>query len=393
VSNQQGQSGNKNINAGGDYVGGDKAGRDINKNRNIRISLSFLAIAAVALGGYVGIKTDWLQILAQTNSSNSSTATPSPQQSISTSTSVNQFDKVSFPKESCGDELPKTTNSYPVNLYPVFIKYTEINWNTIKSNYCKDALSTEREGNGEKVVQVASFTSKERAQEFKDFMVRKLGSGDIGKASVISKSPDPIQAEPSPPTSNTLGNQPGFQSVLVNCRNTPSAKFMDLEFSGCQLRYGQLVVPVKNYSADWYEVIMRDGSAGLVSPGMKDALPLNPKGYNAMFETNCMVAPNDPGCHSKPPLQESIQLKRHLGNPSRTVTVACNDSPRNVWGLTIKPRCNSNGSYIDIESEVQRSTELKLSNGNISMYNPSLGGSTGYVTSNSRTVAFTLTIR
>jgi hypothetical protein len=66
VSNQQGQSGNKNINAGGDYVGGDKAGRDINKNRNIRISLSFLAIAAVALGGYVGIKTNWLQILAQT---------------------------------------------------------------------------------------------------------------------------------------------------------------------------------------------------------------------------------------------------------------------------------------------------------------------------------------
>jgi hypothetical protein len=391
VSNHQWQSGNKNINAGSDYVGGDKAGRDINKNRNIRISLSFLAIAAVALGGYVGIKTNWLQILVQTNPSNSSTATPSPQQSISKSAPVNQFDKVSFPKESCGDELPKTTNSYPVSVYPVFIKYTEINWNTIKSNYCKDALLTEREGNGEKAVQVASFTSKERAQEFKDFMVRKLGSGDIGKASVISKSPDSIQAEPSPPTSNTIGNQPGFQSVLINCRNTPSAKkFMDLEFSGCQLIYGRLVVPVKNYSADWYEVIMRDGSAGLVSPGMEAALPLNPKGHSVMF---CIVAPNDPGCHSKTPLQESIQIKQHSGNPSRTVTVACNDSPRNVWGLTIKPHCNSKGSYIDIESEVQHSTELKLSNGNISMYNPSLGGSTGYVTSNSRTVTFTLTIR
>jgi hypothetical protein len=51
VSNQQGQGGKDNTNVGGDYIQGDKAGRDIDKSRKIRISLSFLAIAAFAVGG------------------------------------------------------------------------------------------------------------------------------------------------------------------------------------------------------------------------------------------------------------------------------------------------------------------------------------------------------
>lgn len=301
----------------------------------------------------------------------------------------NPFESVEFPQAACGDPLPLNKDQYPLSLYPVFISDSDENLNRVKTEFCQDAIRKRRESTGKQMIQVASFLSVERANQFKDFMISKFGSGEVGEASNIAEIPSSLAAR----AEEEERNQSGFQKVLINCRTSPSAQIMDLEFSGCQLRYGQLVAPLKNYSGSWYEVELQDGSAGLISPSMEDALPLNPEGYNAVFETNCMIAPNDSQCANKPPLQESVWVKQYPDNPSRRIEVACDDSPREIWGLKMTPRCNSGGIYIDIESGVQHPIELTLGNGNSNIYEPSLGGSTGYVTSDSRTVSFTLSVR
>ncbi|HBW57157.1 MAG TPA: hypothetical protein DEF27_04885 [Oscillatoriales bacterium UBA8482] len=77
-----------------------------------------------------------------------------------------------FPKNSCG------SSSSPNNCwYPVFIKYSDNNWNTVISNYCGDigqAQSPERARElGQ--IQVASFGDSNEAQGFANYMQGWVG--------------------------------------------------------------------------------------------------------------------------------------------------------------------------------------------------------------------------
>ncbi|MBD2078368.1 hypothetical protein [Leptolyngbya sp. FACHB-17] len=77
-------NGNKKVKIGkGNYIEGDSAGRDINKNKNFRFSLSFLAVAALAVGGVstIAVKTNWFQfnIQNQSNQTGKTTVAPSPE--------------------------------------------------------------------------------------------------------------------------------------------------------------------------------------------------------------------------------------------------------------------------------------------------------------------------
>ncbi|MGL5064715.1 MAG: hypothetical protein ACRC62_32430 [Microcoleus sp.] len=115
--------------------------------------------------------------------------TPKP---TTTATNLpNPFDSVSFPKASCGDEMPTDGTTGTVNLYPVFVDYSDSNLQTIKDNYCGDALQTIRKDSGEKAIQVASFTSAERANQFKEFLGTKLSSvnAQVGEPTVIAVKP------------------------------------------------------------------------------------------------------------------------------------------------------------------------------------------------------------
>jgi hypothetical protein len=115
--------------------------------------------------------------------------TPTP---IITSTkSANPFDSVSFPKASCGDEMPTNGTTDTVNLYPVFVDYSDSNLQTIKANYCGDALKITTKDQGKKAIQVGSFTSEERANQFKDFLARKLSNinADVGEPTVRAVKP------------------------------------------------------------------------------------------------------------------------------------------------------------------------------------------------------------
>jgi len=102
--------------------------------------------------------------------------------------SANPFDKVQFPKPVCGDSLPADPKAYPVKLYPVFVDYSESNLQTVKSKFCQDALPITREKTGKQGIQVGSFLTVDRANAFKDFMLKNIGSGEVSDDPTVIQS-------------------------------------------------------------------------------------------------------------------------------------------------------------------------------------------------------------
>ena len=59
--------------------------------------------------------------------------------------------------------------------------YSEANLQTVKSQFCGDAYLTVRKNLGIQAIQVASFTSFERAESFKQFINKKVGGAEVGE--------------------------------------------------------------------------------------------------------------------------------------------------------------------------------------------------------------------
>jgi hypothetical protein len=111
-------------------------------------------------------------------------ATASPDSPNSSSNS-NSFDSVKFPLAVCGDPLPSDPKLYPVNLYPVYIEYSNQNLAQVRSQFCQDALDVNREKNNKKSIQVASFVNPQRANNFKEFLKKKFGNAEVGEPTKI----------------------------------------------------------------------------------------------------------------------------------------------------------------------------------------------------------------
>jgi len=90
-----------------------------------------------------------------------------------------------FPKPVCGDSLPEDPKAYPVKLYPVFVDFSDANLSKMRSQFCQDAIENARAKVNKKSIQVGSFTDVNRANVFKDFMMKQFGSGEIGEPTVI----------------------------------------------------------------------------------------------------------------------------------------------------------------------------------------------------------------
>jgi hypothetical protein len=121
----------------------------------------------------------------------SSTSTNIP--TIPSQTSSTNFDQnrgaekaeMDFPRNTCGDELPTDASIYPVDVYPVYIPYSDSNLKKVKSSFCNDAFQIKREKTGGKSILVASFLSLEKAERFRLLMKNEFGGGEVGKPSRI----------------------------------------------------------------------------------------------------------------------------------------------------------------------------------------------------------------
>lgn len=99
----------------------------------------------------------------------------------------NSFDSESFPKPTCGDPAPTSSSDYPVSFYPVYISYSETNLNRVRTQFCADSIKTVRKTKNEVSIQVSSFTSMTKAEEFRVFMSSRFGSSEVGEPRVVQK--------------------------------------------------------------------------------------------------------------------------------------------------------------------------------------------------------------
>lgn len=112
-------------------------------------------------------------------------STPSPVQT-SVPETTNPYEKLSYPQPACGDPLPTDPRAYPVNLYPVFVAYSDASLQAIKTRFCADAIAKFREKKNIKSVQVGSFLSINKANLFRDFLIKNRFSGvEVGELTNI----------------------------------------------------------------------------------------------------------------------------------------------------------------------------------------------------------------
>jgi len=167
------------------------------KNPGVVFLIFFIGISVVAWIGHstLGIIADSINknIDRPTRTSseqNSPPVSPPPSNSIrepNTSTpSANPFELENFPKEVCGDPKPTNPQDYPVSFYPVFIDNSDTNLNRIHADFCKDARPAFREKMNKTSILVASFTSTQRAEEFRAFLATRFGNAEIGEPTVVN---------------------------------------------------------------------------------------------------------------------------------------------------------------------------------------------------------------
>jgi hypothetical protein len=134
----------------------------------------------------IGLLIAFLVACDQNPTNSKVQSTPQPQEvdrspETKTSQPTNPFDSVSFPQASCGDKLPKDAKADNFKFYPVFIDYSsKVNLEIVISNFCGDAIKKYRIDKGNESIQVTSFASEERANQFKQFLATKLGSAEVG---------------------------------------------------------------------------------------------------------------------------------------------------------------------------------------------------------------------
>lgn len=153
-----------------------------------------------------------------TNLTPSPETTQTPKATTIPNSSTNEFDKVDFPQSNCGDYLP-TNSEETIQFYPVFIDFSNNNLQQIKANFCGDAYKTTRQDTKQLAIQVASFSSRNKAELFRDFMERKLGSGEVGQPTIIEQASSPATPSPTSSSSNLPTSSPATPSPTSSPSN------------------------------------------------------------------------------------------------------------------------------------------------------------------------------
>ncbi|UAJ72056.1 hypothetical protein IQE94_13215 [Synechocystis sp. PCC 7339] len=97
----------------------------------------------------------------------------------------NYFASQSFPQTTCGDQKPQASDVDSVQFYPVNISYSPSSLQFAITNYCGDAYQKTEPDTGRKLVQISSFLSQEKAQEFADFVNERMNGTVVGEPTTI----------------------------------------------------------------------------------------------------------------------------------------------------------------------------------------------------------------
>jgi hypothetical protein len=96
-----------------------------------------------------------------------------------------QYSLADFPQPTCGNILTKNAETYPIKSYPTEIAYSQANLKKVRNMYCKDAFV--KVVNGNSVIQIASFKTRQDAEHFSQFIKQTFSSAEAGETRLITQ--------------------------------------------------------------------------------------------------------------------------------------------------------------------------------------------------------------
>jgi hypothetical protein len=131
-------------------------------------------------------------------------------------------------KEVCGDPSPMAPDAYPVRFYPVSVEYSDRNLELVKKHFCQDARKMLSKSLGKEVLQVASFTSQEKAQAFKEELSQHFSQSRVGDPTIVEKPKSDV-GDRKPGDENLDTVESIAKSALLNSEQVK--QLLDLEES------------------------------------------------------------------------------------------------------------------------------------------------------------------
>jgi uncharacterized protein YgiM (DUF1202 family) len=160
-----------------------------------------------------------------------------------------------FPQATCGEEASTPSE----NWYPVYIDGAELS--AIRSQYCGNAISEVRSKTGAPTVQVASFTSYEKAKQFATAV-----GGEVG---VVGSAPAPSSqasgaASRELATGRTVTLNSAEKGSPINIRQSAStdASVQETAYSGDTIKVSSKTQGTDGHT--WYKVELDSGASGWV---------------------------------------------------------------------------------------------------------------------------------
>lgn len=120
-------------------------------------------------------------------------------------------------QKTCGDSLPESSTAYPVTFYPVVVDYSEKNLELLKSHFCKDSLKRFSKEMRKNIIQVASFNSQDKADQFKNKLKLHFDGVYVTAPTIIKSSPESASDQNTGTISpSTLEKFPSLDKNQIN---------------------------------------------------------------------------------------------------------------------------------------------------------------------------------
>jgi hypothetical protein len=162
-------------------------------------------------------------------------------------------------EKSCGDSPPIDPKSYPVSFYPVSVEYSDKNLELVQKHFCEDAIKIKSKSLGKEVLQVASFTSMQRADSFKEKLSQHFSQAMVGDPTIVENPPSKLGDGKNNEVSS-LHKLSGLTQDQFNQINN-LRKEVRVDRLGEDFRF-RAILPTyipDGFKLDFYEVVSRPG--------------------------------------------------------------------------------------------------------------------------------------
>ncbi|MCY7285525.1 MAG: SH3 domain-containing protein [Cyanobacteria bacterium CAN_BIN43] len=218
------------------------------RNSHIRLQLAAKLLLPAALG---------ITLLAACSSVSQPSA-KAPAKTTGATEEKTAAGELTFPQATCGEEASTPSE----NWYPVFIDGAELS--AIRSQYCGNAISEIRSKTGAPTVQVASFTSYEKAKKFAAAVGGEVDVVGSAPGAKPSSSQANSSTQPELTTGRTATLAAAETGSPINIRQSAStdASVQEVAYSGDAIKVASKTQGTDGYT--WYKVELDSGASGWV---------------------------------------------------------------------------------------------------------------------------------